>query len=54
MTIFEIYKIALNLLKNKSEVIILIEEIFNINKIEIFLNSNLKINENKKNIFLKI
>ena len=53
MTIFEIYKTGLNMLKNKTEVIILIQEIFNINRTQISLNPDLNINKNKKNIFFE-
>ena len=53
MNIFEIYKIALDLLKNKTETMMLIEEIFNLNRIDISLNPYLKVDENKKNIFFE-
>lgn len=52
MNIFEIYKIALDLLKSKAETMMLIEKIFGLNRIDISLNPYLKVDENKKNIFL--
>ena len=53
MNIFTIYKIALDLLKNKTETTMLIEKIFNLNRIDISLNPDLKVDGNKKNIFFE-
>ena len=51
MNLFEVYKIALDMLKNKTEAVILIEEIFGFNRIDISLNYNFEINENSKKVF---